>query len=220
MKLFFVRLTLFFLLTPWTVYAQADSAFYRPFVRDYSTIGIGFRGGVNYSISTIVATEVGSPSPIPFIAGIVPQYGYYLGGSIYKNFSTKLFSLRLDATLQIKGFGSEYNGQIIVKAKYYYLGLAPLVGFHLTPKLSVFTGPEANLQLLRKDTYPFTSGYPLEIGTILRLSYAFGQFRAEAGYFRAFTPMDQSTAFRFPGSSAKNNFYNQNIQFGLLFDLR
>lgn len=204
---------------PWATYAQGITDFYRKPNLSISKIGIGFRGGINYSIPTIVASEVGNPLPVPYMAGLVPRFGYYLGGHIYKELPSNQLILRIDITLQMKEVGASDKGRIFIKTKYYSLGVTPLVGLHITKKLTVFTGVEASIQLARDNPYPFTSGYLLEIGTTLRFNYSLGRFGAEIGYFRGFTPIDQSYAFRLPGSSATNNFYNQNLQAGLVFRL-
>lgn len=200
--------------TPWAVFAQGGSVFYRQSYQGDS--GIGFKGGVNYSFPTVTAAVVSSSLATSFLGGVQPRYGYYIGGFMYKDLAPDQLTFRLDATLQMKGIGSGYQGKTVLRARYYYVGLSPLIGVHLHKNLTVYMGMEANVLLAKQN--PWGKTYPFEIGTTLHVAYTLGAFSVEAGYFRGFTKLDRFELYNQPGGPAINDFYNQNIQLGLLYN--
>lgn len=213
----FRHITLFVLLalyTPWACFAQGVSDFYR---QSYpSKSGIGFRSGLNYSFPNLTAAVVQSPNATSFLGGVVPRYGYYIGGFLYKDLSPTQLTFRLDATLQMKGVGGIYMNKIVHRARYYYAGISPMIGVNLTNKLTIYTGVEANLLIANQN--PWGKTYPFELGTSLRLTYNFGLFRTEIGYSRGFNKFDRFELNNLPGGPVRNDFFNQNIQVGVLYN--
>jgi hypothetical protein len=202
-------LQLFFLLTPWAVYAQGVSDFYQK--KSEQGHNIVLRAGINYSfpiVSTVPQTQAIR------LGGILPRYGLYVGGAYYKAIIPNQLSLRVDATLQQKGLRSESpTGQILMKASFFYLGVNPQIGLHLYKNIIMLTGLEAN-QLIRSHN---TAGKAdqLEIGTTLRLAYMGGRFGAEIGYFKSFNKFSQWTV---PVTGFYPfDLYNQNVQIGILY---
>lgn len=200
---------------PWIGFSQGVSDFYRQSYPSRSSIG--FRAGVNYSFPAVTAAVVRAPLATSFLGGIEPRYGYYVGGFLTKNITSTPLTFRLDATLQMKAVGSSYLGNIVRRSRYVYMGLSPQLGVNLTNKLTVYSGLEANLLVDRQNSWG--PAYPLEIGTALRFAYTFGAFRVEAGYFRGFNKFDRFELYGFPGGPGINDFYNQNLQVGLLYNL-
>lgn len=208
----FVLLTFY---TPWVCFAQGVSDFYR---QSYpSKSGIGFRSGLNYSFPNITAAVVQSPNATSYLGGITPRYGYYIGGFFYKNLAPTQLIFRVDATLQMKGVGSRYLGKLVRKSRYYYAGLSPLIGVNLTNRLMAYTGIEANLLIARQNQWNDKS-YPIELGTTIRFTYNFGSFKAEIGYSRGFNKFDRFELYNLPGGPSINDFYNQNIQVGVIYN--
>ena len=195
--------------------AQKASDFYSLSTRPRS--GIGFRVGLNYSTPSVTAAVARPPLITSYLGGVEPQFGYYLGGFLYKDFSRDRLTFRLDATIQMKAARAAYNGNTVFNAAYYYLGITPLIGLRLTDKLTIYTGPDVNLQVSRGKSWG--KGYPLELGVNARLTYSFGRFGAEVGYFRGFTRIDRFEAGGLPGGPAINDIYNQHVQAGLNYRL-
>lgn len=203
------------LFTPWASFAQGVKGYYQP---EYPTqSGIGFRAGTNYSFSTVTSAVVSNSAITSYLGGVTPRFGYYVGGFLYKDLAPARLTFRLDATLQMKGIGGSYMGKIVRKGRYYYAGLSPQIGVRLTDKLTVYSGVEANLLLAKQNSWGAT--YPFEIGSNLRVVHTFGTFRVEVGYFRGFNKVDRlELQTQLPGGSAINDFYNQNLQIGLLYN--
>lgn len=126
-------------------------------------------------------------------------------------------SFRLDATMQMKGVGSEYNGRATVKASYYYLGLSPQIGLRFSEQFSVWLGAEANRLL--SSVHAWGKTYPFEFGGLARLSYQIGQFGLETSYCKGFTKYDSLETISLPGGPSTNDFYNQTIQLGIFYRL-
>ncbi|AUD01521.1 hypothetical protein [Spirosoma pollinicola] len=202
----------------WAVFAQPDADFYKSTARQ-PTSGVGFRVGLNYSKPAVTsAVVVASPSTATsYLGGVEPQFGYYIGAYLYHDLRPNQFTFRLDATVQAQVARAAYNGKTVANPSYYYLGMTPLVGLHLTNNLTIYTGPEVNLQVARRGSWG--KGYPLEVGVNMRFTYSFGRFGAEVGYFRGFTKIDRFELYNLPGGPAINDIYNQNMQAGILYKL-
>lgn len=181
--------------------------------------GIGFRVGTNYSSPTVTTAVDKRTNTTTTLAGVIPRFGYYISGFTYKDLIPNQVLFRLDATLQMKGVGAEYNGIPTVKASYYYFGLSPQVGLQLTNQFTVYVGAEANTLISKAN--PWGKTYPLEFGGSIRFTYQIGHYGLEAGYFKGFTKYDSFVTSNLPGSagSSNNDFYNQNIQLGLFYKL-
>lgn len=196
------------ILTPWTAIAQGVTDFYQ--LKPGTGRNSGLRAGINYSIP-VVTPKVG---PRPFqLVGVIPSYGFYIGESYYRYLLPDQLLFRLDATFQQKNAGAGVNGKLMNNANYYYIGITPLIGLHLTDNLLVYTGFDANL-LIGKYR-PWGKGYPFEVGTSFRINYLVGRFGLEVNYFRGFTRFDRFELPAVPGEY--NDFYNQSIQVGLLY---
>ncbi|WP_461127336.1 hypothetical protein [Spirosoma aerophilum] len=198
------------------VYAQQITDFYQK--PNQSSKSIGYRAGVNYSIPTVTAAVVSNSLTTSYLAGVNPQLGFFLGGFYLKELLPDRLTFRVDATLQMKGTEAMYNGKPVKKSRYYSLGLTPMVGIHLTNKLIAYTGIEANWQAGRQNAWG--KGHPFEVGTTLRFTYPIKEVKVEIGYFKGFTRFDTFEAYNFAGGPAINAFYNQNLQVGILFNLR
>jgi hypothetical protein len=195
--------------------AQKASDFYRLPTRPSS--GIGFRVGLNYSTPSVTAAVVKSTMFTTFLGGVEPQFGYYLGGYLYKDLTPDRLTFRLDATIQMKSARAADNGKTVFNASYYYLGITPLIGLRLTDRLTIYTGPEGSLQVAKGKSWG--KGYPFELGVNARLTYDFGRFGAELGYFRGFTRIDRFEIGGIPGGPATNDIYNQHVLAGLTYRL-
>ncbi|GAB3785788.1 hypothetical protein GCM10028818_48020 [Spirosoma horti] len=172
---------------------------------------------MNYSTPSVTATPVRPPFITSYLSGVEPQFGYYLGGYLYKDLTPDRLTFRLDATIQMKSARAAYNGKTVFNASYYYLGITPLIGLRLTDRLTIYTGLEGSLQVARGKSWG--KGYPLELGVTARLTYDFGRFGAELGYFRGFTRIDRFEIGSIPGSPATNDIYNQHVLVGLTYRL-
>lgn len=195
--------------------AQKASDFYSLSARPSS--GIGFRVGLNYSTPSVTAAVVKPPFFTSHLGGVEPQFGYYLGGFLYKDLARDRLTFRLDATLQMKSARAAYNGNTVFNATYYYLGVSPLIGLRLTDRLTIYTGPDVNVQITRGKSWG--KGYPLELGINARVTYSFGRFGVEAGYFRGFTRIDRFEAGGISGGPVINDIYNQHVQTGINYRL-
>lgn len=218
MKLTRHLLIIFFIsCTPCAVFAQGVQEFYQ--TTKPLSHGIGFRAGTNYSYPTVTAAVDRRTNTTTTLLGVTPRFGYYISGFTYKDLIPNKVSFRLDATLQMKGVGAEYNGKATVKANYYYFGLSPQIGLQLANHLTIYVGAEANTLLGKMN--PWGKTYPLEVGGLIRFAYQFGHYGLEAGYFKGFTKYDSFETINLPGptSLSSNNFYNQNIQLGLFYKL-
>ncbi|GAB3028900.1 hypothetical protein [Spirosoma pulveris] len=197
------------------IYAQTEAEFYQQSSRVNS--GIGFRVGINYSVPAVTAAVVPTSNSLStsYLEGVESKFGYYIGGYLYKNIARDQLILRLDATMQMKALRAAYNNKTVANPTYYYLGVTPLIGLHLTNRLIVYTGPEINLQVARQTVWG--KGAPLEVGTALRLTYKISRFALEVGYFRGFTKIDRFEIYNLPGGPGINDIYNQNVQIGLTY---
>lgn len=169
----------------------------------------------------LYTVRYGSPVRPPFVTsylgGVEPQFGYYLGGFLYKDLTPNRLTFRLDATIQMKSARAANNGKTVFNASYYYLGITPLIGLRLTDRLTIYTGPEGSLQVAKGKSWG--KGYPFELGVHARLTYDFGRFGAELGYFRGFTRIDRFEIGGIPGGPGTNDIYNQHVQAGLIYRL-
>ena len=199
----------------WATYTQGNTDFYQKKYQSKNELGL--RAGVNYSLSTVTNYYVNSSILITSLGGVRPKTGFYIGSTYSRDLATERILFRLDATLQMKGSNSvDLNGKSVYNARYYYLGLSPQIGLHITPKLTLTTGLETNLLVAKQMAWG--SGSPLEIGTVLRATYALGPFKAEVGYVRAFNRYDQLVGPPQPGGPSRFDFYNQNWQVGLIYN--
>ena len=199
------------------VLAQEKLKFY--IKQHQSSTGIGFRGGINYSISTVTSDEVNPQSILSFLGGVRPQTGYYIGGFYYKDLSPNQLTFRMEATLQRKGVNSvSQNGVLIKKANYYFLGFIPILGLHLLDRFVVYTGPELNILLTKHDAWG--NSYPVEIGALVRFQYTIRRMGIEGSYFRGFTRYDRLEGGYILGGPSVHDFYNQNFQVGITYNLR
>lgn len=213
MKVFLVTLSLY-----GETYAQTETEFYsknQPARRG----GIGFRVGTNYSSPTVTTAVDKRTNTTTSLAGVTPRFGYYISGFTYKDLVPNQVLFRLDATMQMKGVGAEYNGTPTVKASYYYLGLSPQIGLQLTNQFTVYVGAEANTLISKVN--PWGKTYPFEFGGVLRFAYQVGNYGLEAGYFKGFTRYDSFETINLPGPKglSSNDFYNQTLQVGLFYKL-
>ncbi|MVM33531.1 hypothetical protein GO755_26070 [Spirosoma sp. HMF4905] len=210
---------LYYLLTlcvciPSAMQAQSKTDFYR--LSHQQRSGFGFRMGLNYSLATVSDFYVNSSTPITSLGGVRPKSSYYLGGFYYKELIPNQLTYRLEANLQQKGVGSvDPVGKPVINARYYYLGVTPLIGLQLFNKLTIYTGPELNVLVAKTNSWG--KGYPLEIGLTARLSYTVGKIGIEASYFRGFTRYDQLKDSSPFGGPFEFDFYNQNAQLGLIY---
>jgi hypothetical protein len=117
----------------------------------------------------------------------------------------------------MKSARAAYNGNTVFNATYYYLGVSPLIGLRLTDRLTIYTGPDVNVQIARGKSWG--KGYPLELGINARVAYSFGRFGVEAGYFRGFTRIDRFEAGDISGGPVINDIYNQHVQTGINYRL-
>lgn len=196
-------------------YAQKGTEFYQEPSRVSS--GIGFRVGINYSVPAVTAAvmPVSGSLTTSYLEGVESKFGYYIGGYVYKYILPNQLAFRLDATMQMKALRAAFNSRTVANASYYYLGLTPLIGLHLTNRLIVYTGPEINLQVANQT--PWGKGAPLEIGTTVRFTYTINKLAAEMSYFRGFTKTDRFEIYNLPGGPGINDIYNQNVQIGLIY---
>lgn len=218
MKLTLQLLNIFFIsCIPCAVFAQGIQEFYQ--TTKPSSHGIGLRIGTNYSYPTVTAAVDRRTNTTTTLIGVTPRFGYYVSGFTYKDIIPNQLSFRLDATLQMKGVGAEYNGRATVKANYYYFGLSPQIGLRLANHFTVYVGAEANTLISKMN--PWGKTYPLEFGGLIRFAYQIGNYGLEASYFKGFTKYDSFIVSNLPGpaGSSNNDFYNQNIQLGIFYKL-
>lgn len=200
---------------PWASYAQENTDFYQKKYQSKNELGL--RAGVNYSLSTVTNYYGNNSTPTTVLWGVRPKAGFYVGSTYSRDLATDRILFRFDATLQTRGAGSiDLSGKSVINARYYYLGLSPQIGLHITPKLTLTTGLETNLLVAKQMAWG--SGSPFELGTVLRATYAFGPFKAELGYVRAFNRYDQLVGSALYGGPFIFDFYNQNWQVGLLYN--
>ncbi|QIP15356.1 hypothetical protein G8759_23375 [Spirosoma aureum] len=197
------------MLTPWAALGQGVTDFYQN--HSESERRYGFRAGVNYSYP-IASAE---PRLIAIsLAGLLPRYGFYIGGFYTRPIIKDQLSLRIDATFQQKGLKSRYiNGQINLIAGYYYLGINPQIGLHLTRNITLLTGIEFNPLIRTQNAWADTD--PLEVGLTFRLNYMFGRVGAEISYFKGFTRFAQAVT-QIAGAGPFD-LYNQSAQVGLVY---
>ena len=207
-------LLLFFVGVPWAVFAQGTPGFYKPGRQAGS--GLGFRAGLNHSVATVTQYYLNSATFTTTLGGVKARNGLYVSGFYYKDLLTNQVAYRMETNLQLKQTGFvDAQGKPVYTARYYYVGLTPLLGLHLSNKLTVYTGPEINVLLAKAQAVG--KGYPLEIGITARLAYSFGNLGAEISYFRGFTKYDRLGDGGVTGTMYHHDFYNQNTQIGLVY---
>ncbi|MBN8821017.1 hypothetical protein [Spirosoma sp. 48-14] len=203
-----VYLVIFLVACPWEGFAQRTTDFYKRQTDQRSFIGL--RAGINYSHTAVRAYNVGP------LAGMRPFAGFYLGGFFQKNLQSDLV-YRLDANVQMKGVRVlNASGNVGIRAKYYYVGFTPQFGIQLMRQLTMYAGPELNIMLAKHDEIGRNS-YPVEVGATVRLLYSFRTLGVEFSYFRSFTQYDFLTFGQTSTAGYRHDFYNRNLQVGLVY---
>ncbi|WP_080057697.1 outer membrane beta-barrel protein [Spirosoma aerolatum] len=201
-------LSVILIVLSWDGFAQSGTDFYKyqPDTRRF----VGLRVGVNYSHTAVRAYNIGP------LAGMRPFAGFYIGGFFQKNLQSDLV-YRLDANVQMKGVRVlNTSGNVGIQAKYYYAGFTPQFGLQLMRQLTVYAGPELNIMLAKHDEIGRNS-YPVEVGATVRLLYSFRNLGVELSYFRSFTQYDFLTFGQASTAGYRHDFYNRNLQVGLVY---
>lgn len=200
-----------------TTFAQPTTEFFTKPYRQGN--GISVRMGLNYSMPTVTAYYINSSIPTSILWGVRPKAGFYLGASYYSDLLTNRLSLRIDATGQMKSTANiDLTGNLVLRSRYFYIGLRPMVGLQLTKQLTVYSGVEANLLTTSQNS--FGGAVPLNVGASLRCSYRIRSLGIEIGYYRGFTRYDRLNDFIGIGGAFQHDFYNQTLETGLIYYLK